>query len=119
MIRREIKVLLYWIIDTEGESIKYSDSPTPNTSCLPSIRKPEARVNYESIFYSFSGAVICECWVQLQWIKIFSQGKQTMVSNKLLCLHIIYIDLFLWVLVRKKMLIAFQEFLCLAYAGVT
>lgn len=42
-----------------------------------------------------------------------------MVSNKLLCLHGIYIDLVLWVLVRKKMLIAFQEFLCLAYAGVT
>lgn len=43
-----------------------------------------------------------------------------MVSNELLCLHNIYVDLFLWVPVRKKkMLIAFQEFLCLAYGGVT
>lgn len=42
-----------------------------------------------------------------------------MVSNKPLCLHDIYIDLLLWVLVRKKMLIAFQEFLCLACARVT
>lgn len=42
-----------------------------------------------------------------------------MVSNKLLCFYDIYIDLFLWMLVRKKMLIAFREFLCLAYGGVT
>lgn len=45
-----------------------------------------------------------ECWVQLQWIKMFSQKKQTMVSNGLLCLQDIYIDLFLWELVRKKCL---------------
>ena len=37
----------------------------------------------------------------------------------MLCLHDVYIDLFLWVLVRKKRLIAFEEFLCLVYGGVT
>lgn len=30
--------------------------------------------------------VLCECWVQLKWIKILSQKKQTLVSKKLLCL---------------------------------
>lgn len=50
----------------------------------------------------------------------FCHKRNRLVSNELLCLHNIYIDLFLWVPVRKKkMLIAFQEFLCLAYGGVT
>lgn len=43
-----------------------------------------------------------------------------MVRNELLCLQGIYIALFLWVLVQGGiMFIAFQEFLCLAYGGVT
>ena len=37
----------------------------------------------------------------------------------MLCLHDVNIDLFLWVLVRKKRLIAFEEFLCLVCGGVT
>lgn len=31
VIRREIKVLLYLIVDSEGESNQHSDSSTPNT----------------------------------------------------------------------------------------
>lgn len=31
VIGREIKVLLSWIIDSEGESVQHSDSPAPNT----------------------------------------------------------------------------------------
>lgn len=105
VIGREIKVLLSSIIDSEKESIKHSNSPTPNTSCFPSIREsPRLGSIMKSVFPPSSGAVVCGCWMQLQWIKIFSQGKQTMVSNKLLCFHNIYIDLFLWVLVRKKCL---------------
>lgn len=45
---------------------------------------------------------MCDSWVQLKWITILSQKKQTVVSNELLCLLDIHIDLFLWVLVRKK-----------------
>lgn len=49
-----------------------------------------------------------------------NKRNKTVVSNELLCLLDINIDLFLWVLVRekKKVLIAFQEFLCLADGGV-
>lgn len=62
---------------------------------------------------------MCDSWVQLKWIKILSQKEQTVVSNELLCLLDVNIDLFLWVLVReKKVLRAFQEFLCLADGGV-
>lgn len=45
---------------------------------------------------------MCDSWMQLKWIKILSQKKHTVVSNELLCLFDINIDLFLWVLVRKK-----------------
>lgn len=45
---------------------------------------------------------MCDSWVQLKWIKILSQKEQTVVSNELLCLLDVNIDLFLWVLVREK-----------------
>lgn len=42
-----------------------------------------------------------------------------MVSNELLCLYDIQIDLILVGACKKKMLLAIQEFLCLGYGGVT
>lgn len=51
-------------------------------------------------------------------LKFCHKRNRTVVSNELLCLHDIYIDIFLWVACKEKMLIAFQEFLCLADGGV-
>ena len=117
-IGKEVQVLLYLIGDSKGEGIKHWDSPTPNTSCLSSISKAwGCRVNYESKLSPASGAVTCECWVQLPWLQFFSQKELWLVMNALFTRHLH------WPIpvgaCNKKMLIAFEEFLCLVYGGVT
>lgn len=118
-IGRDIQVLLYLIIDSGGESVQHLDSPTPSTLLFEHKKSPRlgSIMNlYCTLLLQGKVYVNFEC--SCNGLK-FCHRRNQLVSNELLCLHDMYIDLFLWVLVRKKMLIAFQEFLCLAYGGVT
>lgn len=53
-------------------------------------------------------------------LKFCHRKNKPVVSNELLCLHDIYMGIFLWVACKEKnAYIAFQEFLCLADGGVS
>lgn len=117
---REIKVPLYSVIDTRGAGLRRSASPAPTPLAFPAQEDPRLGSVVDNLYFTLlRGQLGVNAGFICSGLKFSHKRNKLWSVNKLLCLHDIYIDLFLWVPIGKKMLIAFQEFLCLACAGVT